>query len=207
MSIKQERKIGSTWEQLNNVANTTDAKEFYEEGLPLLPDISASEVFGEAIPAIPPELAFGEESGVVKRVRMALTLDNTVNGNRAWVAVDPWQQGWSSGDYDINQVMNRWISKKHGNRYLPKFFGGVNGTNEIPPLDTSNPVFSPRSGVLTFGSNRSENGLGQSTSVWIEGYIYVGKMMDEMSGSADIDIGDPVAEYKAAKAAVLNPES
>lgn len=198
MSITDSRKLGSTWEWLNNVANTSDAKEFYEEGLPFLPDIRASEVFAEPVPPVPPTLNFGQtdSAGVVKRVRMALTLDNSVPNRRAWVAVNPWQAGWSSGSYDINTIMNRWLSKKDGAGYLPRFYGGTNGITEIFPLDATTPVFLPRAGVLTFGSARSEAGTSQATSIWIEGYYYVGKLLSE-TFDADADF---VAVYNAAKA-------
>lgn len=197
MAITDERKLGSTWEWLNNAGNTSEGKEFYEEGLPLLPDIRSSEMYAEAIPQVPPSLNFGEDNGVVKRVRMALTLDNSVPGQKAWVAVDPWQSGWSSGAFDINQIMNRWLSKKDGLGYLPKFFGGANGDTEIPPLDNSSPVFYPRAGLLTFGAARPESGTAQSESIWIEAYLYVGRMMSD-SQEEDADF---VAVYQAAKSA------
>lgn len=201
MPITDARKLGSTWEWLNNAGNTSEGKEFYEEGLPLLPDIRASEMYAEAIPQVPPTLNFGETSGVVKRVRMALTLDNSVPNKQAWVAVDPWVSGWSSGSYDIATIMNRWLSKKDGAGYLPKFFGGSNGATEIFPLDASSPVFIPRAGLLTFGSARAETGTSQASSIWIEGYVYVGKMQSEISG-ADADIEANFVEvYNAAKAA------
>ena len=203
MPITDARKLGSTWEWLNNVANTSDAKEFYEEGLPLLPDIRSSEMYAEAIPQVPPTLNFGETdaANIVKRVRMALTLDNSVPGKQAWVAVDPWASGWSSGSYDIATIMNKWLSKKDGAGYLPKIFGGSNGATEIFPLDASSPVFIPRAGLLTFGSARAEAGTSQATSIWIEGYIYVGKMQNEITGgSGELDIdADFVAVYNAAK--------
>ena len=201
MPITDARKLGSTWEWLNNAGNTSEGKEFYEEGLPLLPDIRSSEMYAKAIPQVPPTLNFDETSGVVKRVRMALTLDNSVPNKQAWVAVDPWASGWSSGSYDITTIMNRWLSKKDGAGYLPKFFGGSNGATEIFPLDATSPVFIPRAGLLTFGSTRSEAGTSQATSIWIEGYVYVGKMQSEMSGiDADVD-ADFVAVYNAAKVA------
>ena len=200
MPITDARKLGSTWEWLNNAGNTSEGKEFYEEGLPLLPDIRSSEIYAEAVPQVPPTLNFGETSGVVKRIRMALTLDNSVPNKQAWVAVNPWASGWSSGSYDIATIMNRWLSKKDGAGYLPKFFGGSNGGTEIFPLDASSPVFIPRAGLLTFGSTRSETGASQATSIWIEGYIYVGKMQSEMGGiDADIN-ANFVAIYEAAKA-------
>jgi hypothetical protein len=198
MPITDARKLGSTWEWLNNVGNTSEGKEFYEEGLPLLPDIRSSEMYAEAVPQVTPTLAVGETSGVVKRVRMALTLDNSVPNRQAWVAVEPWASGWSSGSYDINTIMNRWLSKKDGPGYLPKFFGGTNGATEIPPLDNSSPVFYPRSGILTFGTARAETGTSPASSIWIEGYIYVGKMQNELT-IPDVDIGEPVNVYLAAR--------
>ena len=204
MAITDARKLGSVWEWLNSAGNTSEAKEFYEEGLPLFPDIRSSEMYAEAVPQVPPALAFGADDGIVKRVRMALTLDNSVPGKQAWVAVDPWATGWSSGAFDIATIMNKWLSKKDGAGYLPKFFGGSNGGTEIFPLDASSPVFYPRAGLLTFGATRAEAGTSTATSIWIEGYVYVGKMQSDMSvaTAADIDIGDPVNVYLAARDAV-----
>lgn len=201
MAITEERKLGSTWEWLNSAGNTSDNKEFYEEGLPLLPDIRSSEMYAEAVPAIPPALAIGEDNGIVKRVRMALTLDNSVPNRRAWVAVNPWQSGWSSGSFDIEQIMNQWLSKKDGPGYLPKIFGGSNGATEIPPLDSSSPVFYPRAGILTFGASRAEAGTAETSSIWIEGYIYIGKMQSDIAGGLDVGDADFVATYEAGKVA------
>lgn len=200
MEITDGRKLGSVFEWLNSAGNTSDNKEFYEEGLPLLPDIRSSEMYADAVPQVPPTLNFGEDDGIVKRVRMALTLDNSVPNKQAWVAVDPWASGWSSGNFDINTIMNKWLSKKDGPGYLPKIFGGANGATEIPPLDNSSPVFYPRAGILTFGSARSENGTATSSAIWIEGYVYVGRMQNEISGGAPEDYdADFVAVYNTAK--------
>ena len=202
MAITDERKLNTPFEWFNNAANTTESKEFYEEGLNLPPDIRSSEMYADAVPFQAPVLEFGEDDGVVKRVRMALTLDNSVPNRRAWVAVDPWSSGWSSGSYDPETIMNRWLSKKDGPSYLPKIFGGTNGASEIPPLDTSAPMFTPRAGILTFGASRAEAGTAEASSIWIEGYIYVGRMQSEIAEGASLDVdADFVADYNAAKAA------
>lgn len=200
MAITDNRKLGTAFEATTSTANTTENKAFYEEGVSLPPDIRSSEMYAEAVPYTPPTLAFGEDNGIVKRVRMALTLDNSVNDKRAWLTVNPWASGWSSGSYDPETLMNRWLSNKDGPGYLPKIFGGSNGDSEIPPLDATAPMFTPRSGLLTFGSARSEAGTSESTSIWIEGYVYVGKMQNEIGGLDDID-ADFLADYNGAKTA------
>lgn len=190
----------AAWKWLQGVANTNDNKQFYEEGLALLMDVGADEVYASPIPTTPPTLALGATSadGVIKRVRMALTLDNSVPGNQAWVAVNPWALGWSSGSYDITQVMNKWVAPKHGPGYLPTFWGGGGGTTGIPPGDVSGPIFYPRAGLLTFQNTRSENGLAQATSIWVEGYVYTGLMQSDINSYLMQD-HDFLATYLAAR--------
>lgn len=245
--ITDARKLGATFEALNSVGNTSQAKEFYEEALPLLPDVRSSEIYADPVPPVPPALEFGEDNGIVKRVRMALTLDNSVPNKQTWVAVDQWTADWSSGSFDVSSIMNRWLSKKDGLGYLPKIFGGINGDTEIPPLDPSAPIFYPRAGILNFGDSNSlaavnvltaeamhlgeevtagqvtqvsdgmhseselyeqdfysqaDAGTEAASSIWIEGYIYVGRMQSDIAGGTgetpDYD-ADFVLVYNQAK--------
>ncbi len=205
MAIADSVKINSPWELGNAKANTSGGKEFYEEGVALPPHVTPDKMFGEALPDSLPELAFGETdaSGTVKRIRMALTLDNSVPGQESWFTVDPWQSGWSSGSYDISQLMTRWLSTADRPFFGVRLFGGNNGDTEIPPLDTSGPVFTARGGLARFvsGGRPAEAGTSVANSIWIEGYYYVGKMLDEVV--ADVEAGDVdvdfVETYNAAK--------
>lgn len=184
MAIPESVKINSPWELGNAKTNTSGGKEFYEEGVALSPHVTPDKQFGEALPDTLPVLNFGETdaSGLVKRVRMPLTLDNSVPGRESWFAVDPWQSGWSSGAYDLNEMMTRWLSTADRPFFGVKLFGGTNGDTEIPPLDDSSPVFTARAGLARFvdGGRPGEAGTAQSNSIWIEGYYYVGKMLDEV---------------------------
>lgn len=198
MAIPDSVKINSPWELGNAKANTSGGKEFYEEGVALPPHVTPDKQFGEALPNALPVLAMGEESGVVRRVRMPLTLDNSVPGNESWFAIDPWQSGWSSGAYDPSQLMTRWLSTADRPFFGVKLFGGNNGDTEIPPLDSSKPVFTARGGLARFIEGRPEAGTSQVTAIWIEGYYYTGKMLDEVIANPDIE-ADFVATYNAAK--------
>ena len=198
MAISNTTQVGSSWEALLDAANTSPNKAVYEEALRISPNVRAGEIFGESIPVLTTALANGATEGVLRKVRMALTLDNSV-GRTAWVAVNPWAAGWSSGNYDPATIMRRWLSKKDGDLFMPRYFGGANGATEIPPLDDSSPVFYPTAGLLAFESARSELGTAQTNSIWLEAYYYEGKMLSEMIGySSPID-ADFVATCHAAK--------
>ncbi len=188
MAISESVKLNSPWELGNAKTNTSGGKEFYEEGMPLSPHVTPDKQFGETLPETLPVLQFGETdaTGLVKRVRMALTLDNSVPGRESWFAVDPWQSGWSSGSYDLNQMMSRWLSTADRPFFGVKLFGGTNGDTEIPPLDNSSPVFTARAGLARFvdGGRPNEAGTAQSNSIWIEGYYYTGLMLDEVVAQA-----------------------
>lgn len=181
MAIPDSVKLNSPWELGNAKTNTSGGKEFFEEGVALSPHVTPDKQFGEPLPSTLPVLAFGESNGVVKRIRMALTLDNSVPGQESWFAVDPWQSGWSSGSYDLEQMMSRWLSTADRAFFGVKLFGGTNGDTEIPPLDNSGPVFTARAGLARFVSGgRPELGTSETTSIWLEGYYYTGLMLDEV---------------------------
>lgn len=186
MAISDKVKINTPWELGNAKANTSDGKEYYEEGVALSPHVTPDKQFGEALPAELPTLEFGETdaSGTVQRVRMALTLDNSVPGQESWFAKDPWESGWASSPTEV--IMNRFLSTADRPFFVTKLFGGNNGDTEIPPLDDSGPVFTARAGLARFtnGGRPSEAGTSEATSIWVEGYYYVGKMLNEVLDDA-----------------------
>lgn len=184
MALTTDQKLEKVWEWFNNNADTSTGKAFYEETIPRSSEVHSSEVFGQAIPSIPPMAT----AGVVKKWYPAaengdgmiyMTCDRSVGGNKTWVALENHSANWSSGSADVSEVLKGFIGPKYGKQYLVKVFD--KNDNEIPQLDTSDWTFDYSSGVLVFNSaNRSESGATPAASIKIKVYQYVGKSAAEM---------------------------
>lgn len=208
MAVNDNAKLNTSWEYVFDKVNTSDAKESYEEAASL-----DRGQFGESIPTDFAELTFGatEPSGKVRRLRVPLTLDNSATGRQSWfLLIDPatrsptWKSGWSSGSMVAGEIDTRLLSEADNARFRWKLFGGTSGNTEIFPLDASSPVMTPRGGLARFVNGRSELGTTQANSIWVELYDYTGMMLDEVleslkNAATDINIGDPVNIYMAAR--------
>lgn len=208
MPVNDNAKLNTSWEYVFDKVNTSEGKESYEEAASL--DRVA---FGEAIPTDFAELAFGatEPLGLVRRLRVPLTLDNSATNRQAWfLLIDPetraptWKQGWSSGAMIPGEINTRLLSEADHPRFRWKLFGGTNGGTDIYPLDASSPVITPRGGLVRFVNGRTELGTTQANSIWAELYDYGGMMLPEVleslkTGVNAIDIGQPVNIYMAAR--------
>lgn len=206
MAVNDNAKLNTSWEYVFDKVNTSEGKESYEEAVSI-----DRRQFGERIPTDFDELAFGESSGVVRRLRVPLTLDNSATGRQSWfLLIDPetraptWKSGWSSGGMIPGEINTQLLSEGDHSRFRWKLFGGTNGGTEIFPLDASSPVITPRGGLARFVNGRSELGTTQANSIWAELYDYSGMMLDEVleslkNSTASIDIGEPVNIYIAAR--------
>lgn len=170
-------KLDRLWKALFNKARTSPDKQFFEENIPTTFDLHANEIYAEEIPRVPPEL----DTEVIKKVNIALTQDRTVSGNRAWVALNAWSPNWSSGSGDITQIIKNFISPKYGPLYTVKVFNGNNIA--IPELDDKSWIFDYKAGVLLFESDPGQDGNAKNTSIKIEAYLYIGKMVSDGVGS------------------------
>ena len=207
MAVNDNAKLNTSWEYVFDTVNTSEGKESYEEAAKI-----DRRLFGEPIPTDFTDPAFGGSFGVVRRLRVPLTLDNSATSRQAWfLLIDPatrlptWKAGWSSGSMVAGEINTRLLSDADHSRFRWKLFGGSNGNTEIYPLDASSPVITPRGGLARFVNGRSELGTTQANSIWAELYDYTGLMLDEVLDSLQttaIDIGEPVNIYIAARDAV-----
>ncbi len=207
MAVNDNAKLNTSWEYVFDTVNTSEGKESYEEAAKI-----DRRLFGEPIPIDFTDPAFGSSFGVVRRLRVPLTLDNSATNRQAWfLLIDPvtrlpaWKSGWSSGGMVAGEINTRLLSDADHSRFRWKLFGGSNGNTEIYPLDASSPVLTPRGGLARFVNGRSELGTTQANSIWAELYDYTGLMLDEVLESLKttaIDIGEPVNIYLAARDAV-----
>ena len=209
MAVNDNAKLNTSWEYVFDTVNTSEGKESYEEAAKI-----DRRLFGEPIPTDFnfQSLAFGDSHGVVRRLRVPLTLDNSATNRQAWfLLIDPvtrlpiWKAGWSSGSMVPGEINTRLLSEADHPMFRWKLFGGTNGNTEIFPLDASSPVITPRGGLARFVNGRSELGTTQANSIWAEVPDYTGMMLDEVLDSLKttaIDIGEPVNIYIAARDAV-----
>lgn len=187
MALTTDQKLEKVWEWFSNNADTSTAKQFYEETIARASEVHASEVFAEPIPSVPP----ASSTAVVKKWYpvaeggegwLVLTVDRSVANNRTWVALPAHSGNWSSGSADTSQVLKGFISPKYGKQYLVKVFAG--NDSEIPQLDSSDWTFDYSAGVLTFNSaNRSESGNTPADSIKLKVFQYIGKQLLEVVGT------------------------
>ena len=190
-------KTDRVWKWMFNRARGDSNAAFYEENIPSIFDVHASEVYAEVISPVPPTTS----TPVIKKHYPAgengdgwitLTCDRKYNGNRVWVALDTFNGAWSSGSGDITKILRNFVAPKYGAAYLVSVFDGSG--NEIPMLDASSWLFDYKSGVLTFETNRAETGASVASCIKIKVYQYVGKFLSDLSAissqSRTVDIFD-----------------
>ena len=172
------------WKWMFNRARGDNNAQFFEENIPTMFDVHASEVYAETIPSTPPSAT----TAIVKKHYPAgesgdgwitLTNDRKYNGNRVWVALNSFNAAWSSGSGDVNLILKNFVAPKYGPAYLVKVYDGSG--NEIPMLDASSWLFDYKAGVLTFEVDRAENGNSTASCIKIKVYQYIGKVLSDLS--------------------------
>ena len=137
--------------------------------------IASTSVWADSslIPATPP----GSDSPTVKRYPTSssyrMTYDNSVSGNRAFIARST--QGNQSASVDGD-----WIDTQFGNDYLVKVYKGEPGTAGVTTLSAAGSgnndgwFFDYSTGVLNFNDTNVPTGI-TTNNVYIVGYRYTGK--------------------------------
>ena len=137
--------------------------------------IASTSVWADSslIPATPP----GSDSPTVKRYPTSssyrMTYDNSVSGNRAFIARST--QGNQSASVDGD-----WIDTQFGNDYLVKVYKGEPGTAGVTTLSAAGSgnndgwFFDYSTGVLNFNDTNVPIGI-TTNNVYIVGYRYTGK--------------------------------
>jgi hypothetical protein len=187
--ISDATKLDRLWKLAFNKTRGDSTAQFFEELIPSVVDIHASEIPGDTIPSTPP----GSTTSVIKKWysgaegQITMTLDRKYNGNRVWVAKESVETAFSSGSGDITNIMKNFVSPKYGTGYVVKVYDGSDVQiaelfgNSSGTINTGSWLFDYKSGVLVFESDRSEN--GSSTFIKIEVYQYIGRFV---STKADI---------------------
>ncbi len=167
-----------------NKARGDNNTQFYEENIPTVVDVTAGDVYAEAIPDTPPT----STTSVVKVWKasadgaIAMTLDRKYNGNRVWVAKATHEASFSSGSGDLTNILKNFISPKYGAAYVVSVYDG-DGV-QISELDNASWLFDYKAGVLTFETDRTETGATSGDSISIEVCQYVGRTLaDEVQTS------------------------
>ena len=137
--------------------------------------IASTSVWADSslIPATPP----GSDTPTVKRYPTSssyrMTYDNSVSGNRAFIARST--QGNQSASVDGD-----WIDTQFGNDYLVKVYKGEPGTAGVTTLSAAGSgnndgwFFDYSTGVLNFNDTNVPIGI-TTNNVYIVGYRYTGK--------------------------------
>lgn len=168
-----------------NKARGDTSAQFFEELIPSVVDIHASDIPSDTIPGTPPAAT----TSIVKvwtpaaDGRIPMTLDRKYNGNRVWVAKATFESNFSSGSGTLTNILKNFISPKYGNTYVVKvydgsgvqiaeLFGDSSGT-----INTGSWLFDYKAGILAFESDRSETGNNSTDCIKIEVYQYVGRTL------------------------------
>lgn len=174
-----QTKLDRLWKKGFNRARGDNSAQFYEENIPSSLEVSASEVYAESIPSVPPS----SSTSVIKRWyadadgRILMTLDRKYNDNKVWVAKASFENNFSSGSGDLSNILKNFVDPKYGPSYVVKVYDSNNAA--ISELDNASWLFDYRSGVLTFEQPRSETGNDSNSCIRIEAFQYVGRMVSD----------------------------
>lgn len=201
-SYSDTTKLDRTWKNSQNKARGDNNTQVFEENIPTVVDVQATEIYADAIPSTPPASTL---SPVKKWFatggdgRITLTRDRKYNGARVWVAKGTHSTNYSSGSGSVTDILKNFISPKYGSGYVVKVFDGSN--TQIPELDASSWLFDYKAGVLTFESDRTETGNSTSDSIKIDVYQYIGQFVSDKTADQYVktDAADPSSGYLSAK--------
>ena len=146
----------------------------FAEALPSPLVVPATSIYGqsESIPSTPP----GTTSGVVEVYGTAtafqMTEDNTVSGQRSWIARAV------QGD-NTSEAQGDWIDTQFGSDYIINVYAGdpnAGGTKLSAAGSGSNDTwfFDYSSGVLNFNGDAAPTSVTGGADVYIVGYRYTG---------------------------------
>ena len=169
-----------------NKARGDSNGQYYEENIPTVVDVHASDIYAQAISNTPP----ASSNGVIKKWytgdvgMLTLTCDKKYNGNRVWVALNSWSSSWSSGSGDVTKIMKNFVSPKYGSGYVVQVYDGSG--NQISLLDASSWLFDYKAGVLTFEADRTETGSTTASCIKLQVYQYVGNMLSQAAAAPPV---------------------
>ena len=146
----------------------------FAEALPSPLVVPATSIYGqsESIPATPP----GTTSGVVEVYGTAtafqMTEDNTVSGQRAWLAR-------SVQGNNTSPMVGDWIDTQFGSDYIINVYAGdpnAGGTKLSAAGSGSNDTwfFDYASGVLNFNGDAAPTAVTGGADIYLVGYRYTG---------------------------------
>jgi hypothetical protein len=179
MAISDTQKTDFVWKKLiYGATNTsTNGKAGYEEAVGSPLTVFAGNIIAETIPTPAPNATVGVLEYYDTSTALRLTVDNTVAGNRTWIACSTFG--------DLATRIGDWIPPSVDATYLVGIYkdNATIGGNKLNQGTNNNEfVFDYQSGVLTF-----INTVPSLTSVWLVGHRYVG---GKGLGGAGVNVKD-----------------
>jgi hypothetical protein len=136
-------------------------------------------------------VADGIGAGLVEKHVIKLTVDGSVNGNKAWYATEDncTEAGHAArGTVRVKQWL-RYANTEYKLRLYEDNGSETGPGTEIFPSETQfNWEYDPSAGIVYFDEDPSTN--GKTTPLWAEVYTYVGDSVEDGLGAAGSELGD-----------------
>ncbi len=196
-----DAKLDRLFKVLNNKARGTENFEFFEEAIPSVVDVHATDIYFDIIPT---GVNIPTTTTTTIRVytpagdgRLILTKDGKYNNNRVWVAKGTHSTSFSSGSDPLEDILQNWVSPKYDTGYIIKVYDGSDVV--VPELADTSWMYDYKAGVLTFEQTRGEDGSNTTTeAIKIDAYQYIGKFVRDLAISGHTHVLDDLTDVSVA---------